>query len=79
MLSDYLVMAIKHSTQTEYVLWGLPAGSSDRLDEKVLYTQGKTVEQIDAIKARAAQDGWHSFRVQTLDLSAAPDFSFIAK
>lgn len=41
--------------------WGLPKGSADRLDEKVLYTQGKSEEQIAAVKARAALDGWHSF------------------
>lgn len=58
----------------EYILWGLPKGCDDRLDEKVLYTQGKTWQQIEAVKVRAAQDGWHSFRIQTLDLDAAPDF-----
>lgn len=59
----------------EFVLWGLPKGSTDRIDEKVLYTQGKTLEQIEAVKIHAAADGWHSFRVQVLDLDEKPDFS----
>ena len=59
----------------ELVLWALPKGSNDRLDEKVLYTQATTMQQIDAIKARASQDGWHGFRVQRLDLMAKPDFT----
>ena len=58
----------------EYILWGLPKGSTDRLDEKVLYIQAKTPVQMDAAKELAAKDGWHSFRVQILDLDKAPDF-----
>jgi hypothetical protein len=60
--------------RTEYILWGLPKGSNDRIDEKVLYTQGKTAADIERIKTIAAKDGWHSFRVQTLYLDEMPDF-----
>jgi hypothetical protein len=53
----------------EYVLWGLPKGKTDRLHEEILSTKAKTPSQMDEIKRRAAKDGWHSFRVQILDLS----------
>lgn len=55
--------------EKEYVLWGLPKGQTDRLHEKVLSTKAKTPAQMEEIKRRAAKDGWHSFRVQILDLS----------
>jgi hypothetical protein len=64
---------------TELVLWGLPKGSNDRLDEKVLYTQAKSQAELNAIKAKAAKDGWHSFRVQRLDLNEQPDFKKTVK
>jgi hypothetical protein len=60
---------------TEYVLWGTPKGSNDPIDEKVLYTQGKTEADIERVKGLAAKEGWHSFRVQVLDLGAKPDFT----
>lgn len=63
----------------EYVLWGTPSGSTDAIDEKVLYTQGKSQQQIDRVKEVAGRDGWHSFRVQVLELEVAPDFGFIAR
>lgn len=63
----------------EYVLWGLPAGSNDPIDEKVLSTQAKTPLQMDAVKQTALRDGWHSFRVQILDLDAKPDFTGAVK
>lgn len=65
--------------RTEYVLWGLPKDSTDRLDEKVLYTQAKTPADLDRVKHKASLDGWHSFRVQTLDLDAVPDFGSITR
>lgn len=58
----------------EYILWGTPKGSNDPIDEKVLYTQGKSIEDIQKIERLASADGWHSFRVQELDLDVAPDF-----
>jgi hypothetical protein len=59
----------KAKMQKEYVLWGIPKGKTSAIDEQVLSTQAKTPAQMDAIKKRAAADGWHSFRVQILDLS----------
>ena len=70
-----LAKRAKDADDVEYVLRGTPAGSSDRFDERVLYTQGKTSQQLDAVKARAAKDGWHSFRVQKLNLREKPNFT----
>ena len=53
----------------EWVLWGLPRGKRDRIHERILYTQAKSEADLERVKALAAKDGWHSFRVQTLDLS----------
>jgi hypothetical protein len=56
----------------EFVLWGLPKGSSDRLDERVL-TSTTDRARIDQVKKLATADGWHSYRIQTLD-GTLPDF-----
>ena len=53
----------------EWVLWGLPRGKRDRIHERILYTQAKSEADVERVKALAAKDGWHSFRVQVLDLS----------
>lgn len=47
----------------EYILWALPKGSTDRLDEKVMAEGLYTPAQVDDVKRRASADGWHSFRV----------------
>ena len=59
----------------EYVLWGLPEGSNDALDQKILATRLPNPEAADKIKVIAGKDGWHSFRIQKLDLSTPPDFA----
>ncbi len=62
--------AIKESTgNKEYILWGIPRGQTDHLHAQVLYTQGKTIADVERIKKLAKADGWHSFRVQVLDTS----------
>lgn len=63
----------------EYVLWGLPKGSKDAIDQKILATRLPNLEAADKIKKVAAKDGWHSFRVQKLDLSIPPDFTKTVK
>jgi hypothetical protein len=65
---------INMAEDQELVLWGLPKGKTDRLHEVVLSTQCKTKADIEKIKVRASQDGWHGFRVSHLDLSKRPDF-----
>ena len=57
------------SEAKEWVLWGLPRGKRDRIHEKILYTQARSEADVERVKALAAKDGWHSFRVQVLDLS----------
>ena len=59
---------------TELVLWGIPQGSNDAIDEKILFTKARSQADIERIKAIASKDGWHSFRVQILDSEAKPDF-----
>ena len=59
----------KNPAHPEYVLWGLPRGETDALYQKILYTQGKTLADVERVKGAASLDGWHTFRVQTLDLS----------
>ena len=51
----------------EYILWAIPQGSTDELDSKPIFTQGKSEADVDRIKEIAAKDGWHTFRVQILD------------
>jgi hypothetical protein len=71
-----LLLPVTRTTDAahELVLWGVPRGSADRLDERVLYTQGKSMADIERVKRQAEKDGWHSFRVQTLNLQEKPDF-----
>lgn len=58
----------------ELVLYGIPKGKTERYDEVLLLTN-TTPAQIKRVKALAAADGFHSFRVASIDLSAPPDFS----
>lgn len=60
---------VKEKFEKEYVLWGLPKGETDAIHQQVLSTQAKTPAQMEDVKKRAAAAGWHSFRVQILDLS----------
>lgn len=53
----------------EYILWGIPKGETDHLYAQILYTQGKTPQDVEQVKALAAKEGWHTFRVQVLNLS----------
>lgn len=58
----------------ETVLYGLPKGATERYEE-VLLLSNATPKKIEQVKALAAQDGFHSFRVAEIDLSIAPDFA----
>lgn len=57
------------SEATEYILWGVPRGQTDQLYAQVLYTQGKTPADVAKVQRLAAAEGWHSFRVQRINLS----------
>jgi hypothetical protein len=58
----------------ESVLYGIPKGETERYTEALLLTNA-TPEKIERVKVLAAKDGFHSFRVATIDLSIPPDFS----
>jgi hypothetical protein len=57
----------------ETILYGLPKGATERYEEVLLLTRA-TPQSIERVKALAAKDGFHSFRVAVIDLSVTPDF-----
>jgi hypothetical protein len=60
--------------EAKYVLWALPKGSNDRMDERPMTNMLLTLEQVEKVKQAASKDGWHGFRVQKEDFSV-PDFT----
>jgi hypothetical protein len=62
----------------ETVLYGIPKGKTERYDEVLLLTNA-TPESIDKVKVLAAKDGFHSFRIATIDLTTPPDFTKVLK
>jgi hypothetical protein len=58
----------------ETILYGIPKGATERYEEVLLLTNA-TPETIKKVKALAAKDGFHSFRVAKINLDAPPDFS----
>jgi hypothetical protein len=63
---------------TETILYGIPKGSTERYEEVLLLTNA-TPETIKKVKVLAAKDGFHSFRVAKIDLSAPPDFTKVIR
>lgn len=59
---------------TKFILWALPKGSNDRIDENPLTSMPLTKPQAERVKQAAAKDGWHGFRLQE-DVSSIPDFT----
>jgi hypothetical protein len=59
----------KAKYQKEYILWALPKGETDRLEERPIAEGIQTPKQMDEAKRKAAAAGWHGFRVQILDMS----------
>ena len=62
---------------SETLIYGLPAGETERWKEDLLYDGGLllTAEQVEMIKAAAGADGWHSFRVTTFTPGEPVDFT----
>ena len=58
----------------QILVYGIPKGETERYTEVLLSTQLETHEAIEALKQRAALDGFHSFRVTKFD-GSAPDFA----
>ncbi|MGH8744724.1 MAG: hypothetical protein ACREUY_10650 [Burkholderiales bacterium] len=60
--------------QTTIVVWGLPKGSEERWQEVLLAETCRNQADVEKVKRAAAADGWHSFRVAQVDLTAPVDF-----
>jgi hypothetical protein len=58
----------------EYLLYGIPKGETERYTEVLLLTNA-TPAKVEKVKELATRDGFHSFRVASIDLSVAPDFA----
>lgn len=57
----------------ELVLYGKRKDAAEDWHEEILLTNA-TPELIEKVKALAAKDGFHSFRVAEIDLSSPPNF-----
>ena len=60
--------------RNELVIWATPAGKTGELESQPV--QWNLFQQADVQKviAAATKDGWHSFRVQTID-GKKPNFA----
>ena len=58
----------------EILIYGLARGETRRYTEALLSTQCKSAEDIELVKAAAAAQGWHSFRIAYYD-GEAPNFA----
>jgi len=63
---------------TEYLLYGLRAGETERYTEELLASRLASEEAANAIIEIAKLDGFHSFRVATYD-GAPPDFTKVLR
>ncbi len=60
---------------TEYLLYGIAKGDSERYQERLLSCT-HTMDRIDQVKQLAIHDGFHSFRVVEFK-DTKPEFSNI--
>jgi hypothetical protein len=63
----------------EYALWGLPEGKTDKFHEVLLLSRVNDRSKIDMVKKMASEDGYHSFRVQSLDIEKDWDWGTFKK
>jgi len=59
----------------ELVLYGLEVDATERWQEVLLGTSDSGMARLEAIRALAARDGFHSFRVAKVHLGAVPNFA----
>jgi hypothetical protein len=59
---------------TVITVWALPKGETERYTEVLISEKCHNLADVKRVQARAAQDGYHSFRVATINLSDPPDF-----
>lgn len=57
---------------TEKLLYGIRKGNTERYQEELLSTNPA---RFNEIKQLAGKDGWHSFRVGSVDLAKSPNFA----
>jgi hypothetical protein len=58
----------------ETLIYGLERGETRDYMENLLSTNCKTADDIERVKAAAAAQGWHSFRIAYYN-GEAPDFA----
>ena len=58
----------------ETLIYGLERGETRDYMESLLSTNCKSAEDIEKVKAAAAAQGWHSFRIAYYN-GEAPDFA----
>lgn len=61
---------------TVILVYGLPRGCNERWQECLLAESCKTNDDIERVKAAARADGFHSFRVASVDLGKCPSALF---
>ena len=59
----------------ETLLYGIPKGETERYTEELLSTNASTEAQIEAVKAAASKDGFHSFRIAYFTPGEKVDFA----
>jgi hypothetical protein len=59
----------------EYVLYGIPKGETESYMEVILLSDASDSVRVEKVKAIAAKDGFHSFRVAKIDMTVRPDFT----
>ena len=60
--------------ETLILVYGLARGETERYMETLLASRCRSQADVEKVKAAAARDGWHSFRVAVSD-GSAPDFA----
>lgn len=62
--------------ESETIIYGLAKDATKRWEEQILSAPGRllTPEEVEKVKAAAAVDGFHSFRVNTW-YGTPPDFT----
>lgn len=59
--------------QTEFLLYGIRSGNSERWQEELLACRGNRTE-LEEVQKIASRDGFHSFRIATFTQGERPNF-----
>ena len=63
----------RKETEVETLIYGIPAGETERYTEALLCTKASTKENIQKVLTMAKAAGYHSFRITTYN-GEKPDF-----